>query len=532
MPVPLLEAVLSSISRYEYPIVSIVFVLFMFFLFFFLKKTIKWKAITKRDIAFILLFSIIAIFFFKAHAHQYQPIYGEDAQAWTYLEHVRIMRDQFILPEQKLELLPAVHPSHATGYSFMLFLFSKIAGFGKYLSLFSLLIFIFAGMLLYLLLRLSLRSHMLSMLASALIMFNPLNLYLILYLSTEFFSILLLILLAYAFFTLDKNKKAPEKEKRFFQAFFLLLILALTYTKFEYGAAIVLVPFVFTPKKALKDKASLAMLAAFAFFLIPAVYHTLFFNANNPMSFHYLAEEITRFLLPNTPYLLLIASLSALCIYLAVAKRKYWALFPIAFLLFYSSYMYVGLRSPKYLYTSYIFFLLAFLYTLFSMNLKSGIRSQINIKSLLVVLVLLAHLAFIPMHYPSLIQSSGNQGQITEGFFHTSFNCTYLEQASEPGQAIYAFYNFWFCKEVTSVAPLLYSNSACTDYRLLCIDNLESLNSHRQETALLTLPAIYKNQLYEEAEAQSYSIEIINEAGVIIIAKAEKPGITPVPPQP
>ena len=534
MSIALFETVLSAISRYEYPIVAATFTLFMLFLFLFLKNTIRWKHITKRDIAFLLAFAFVSILFFSSYSHQYQPVYGEDAQAWTYLEHVRIMRDTGIPFSQKLGMLPLVHPSHPFGYSFLLFLFSMIVGFGTNLSLFSLIIFISSGLLLYALLRKTAKSHLLPMLITPVILFNPLNLYLMLYLSTEFFSLFLVILLAYVFYALKKNQL--KQETGFYQAFFLLLILALAYTKFEYGFFVILMPFAFTPKKAIKDRLLLIMLGIFAFLFIPAVYHALFFNVNNPMSIHFLKEEIMLYLLPNIPYLILISPLAALSIYLAAAKKKYWALLPLAFITYYSSYMNVGLRSPRYLFSSYIFFLVPLLYTAFSTGIskkqKKSIRTLLSTKTALILIIIVTHLTFIPLHGPELISHSQELGQLSEEFFNTAFNCTYLEQVSPPEHTAYGFYRFWFCHEITAITPHLYSGTVCTRHKLSCLDSLKGLEAQPKLTAVLISPAMHRLALQEEAESFNYTIEVIMDAFPVFIAKAEKALTPQAPPQP
>ena len=451
-----------------------------------------------------------------------QPIFGFDAQAWSFIEAARVMRDPGLSFKEKLIMLPSVHESHPLGYPFVLYLYSFFVGFTPALNFLNPMLFILSGFFLYCLLRSLNIGFFFSSTVVLMVFFNPLVFYGTLYLVTEFLAFFLLIILVPVFWVLQGREKMPKKTRYALASFFLLLVLGIAYTKFEYGVIVFLVPFVFTPGFIKKNRLfSFISLSLLLLALMPAVYHTFFYNSNSTFAFYFSFLNIRESLIPFLAPSLFILVFSAFAVFYAVLFRKPWALLPFIFLFLFSSFITSTFENYKYFYSYISFFIFVFL--VFCLDLSKG--NILNLKkfpkrvfiSFFGLLVLVSGL-FGFYFYPRIYVHMEVQRDLTQDFMSRAANCSYLESIADLNQAMFALYDFPSSDRISN--NLFKVNSPVS-----CIDRIHSFYSYEfielNEDHALVLFALKQNYpLISELERNNFSYELVfNESREFFIVK-------------
>jgi hypothetical protein len=519
-----LEPGLSALGRLEYPFVIIIFsLLFCFLLYFFLKHLsgikLGWK-----DAFFLVAFIIAFVFLYSAFSFRHEPFFGHDAQVWTYLNHVDIMRDPEIPFSEKMILLPFVHPSHPMGYSFVLYLFSLFSGFARKISLLNPLVFVSAGILLYFLLKTTKLSRLASFALLCFIFFNPITLYGSLYSVAEFFSLFLIVALVPVFCSLEGNRKLfmPKPKRYFLVSLFLLILLAMAYIKFEHGAIFFLIPFVFSYKFLKKNKAfSAVALSAFFILAAPFVYHVLFFNVNRGFSLYYFFMNVSESLLSYFPSFFIFLGFSVFTAFYVFYFKKWWALLPFFFLILFSSFETSTFVNQKYFFS----YLLFFFFVLLACFFESGSIELIKRKSLikmafisLLVFLAGASLFFGFYAYPSIYGHVSTQKSHGLDFISKAANCSYLESVADIGSARFTLYNIPFSDMLSDNLMAFYSDERC----IKRFDHTISFEDYRPEAGetLIVFAERADFDVRDELASLNISFELVyNESPEFIILR-------------
>ena len=374
--------------------------------------------VTRRDIFFASLLILILLTIFFSLPMPYPSVHNGPAQLWSYFEQARRLSDSDISFKDKMEMVPSTHDSHPAGYGFLIFLFVNVVGYYKYVKYLSLILFILTLLLAYVLIKRELKSSLLSFITSLLLLIIPPFIWTLIVSQPETLAIPLIILIAYLSHRLIKDNELENNRLIFIT--FLLSLLAICYTKYEFAPILLILPFVIIKSNIRREKVFLFIaLAVFCLLLTPVIYHTSFFGFTSLNEFS-LSNFLEHLKVADPIRATLIVMIMSISLIFALIKRDMTFLFPSVFSILFFSFNNSTLYDLRYISSLQI----SFSYVCWRLVLDySSLKGKT--KNLLWIAIIIIFTLNIISCTEQMIKEHHSQQHYSLSFFNSLSNCTY-----------------------------------------------------------------------------------------------------------